>query len=145
MTKLTKGIVLDNGELCKIFRCSPQGGMRRSHKTNSLVIVIKHSVSIYDDKWDGDILHYTGMGRKGDQSFSFMQNKTLSESNNNNINVFLFEVKTINEYTFLGRVELTGKPYSTIQTDITGKNRKVCIFPLKIVEEEFVFDNKRIV
>jgi 5-methylcytosine-specific restriction protein A len=93
MARLTKRTVIDNAELCKIFHCSPQGGMRRSHKTNSLVIVMKHNVSIYDDRWDGNILHYTGMGRKGDQSFDFMQNKTLFESNKNNVNVFLFEVK----------------------------------------------------
>jgi hypothetical protein len=42
----------------------------------------------------------------------------------------------------LGRVELAGKPYTAKQTDITGKIREVCIFPLKIVEEEFDSDDK---
>ena len=39
-------------------------------------MVSNHVKSIHDDKWKGDILHYTGMGSKGDQSLSFMQNRT---------------------------------------------------------------------
>lgn len=55
---------INNAELCEVFGCSPQGGMRRSHKTNTLVIVSNHIKSIYDDRWVGDVLYYTGMALK---------------------------------------------------------------------------------
>jgi 5-methylcytosine-specific restriction protein A len=140
MHKLIKGQTIDNTKLCEIFRCSPQGGMRRSHRTNTLVIVMNHAKSIYNDKWEENILYYTGMGSEGDQSFEFIQNKTLFESNENNIKVLLFEVFKNKEYTFVGRVELIEKPYFSNQLDKNWKNRKVCIFPLKIVEEEHKFE-----
>ncbi|WP_222102844.1 restriction endonuclease [Lysinibacillus sp. BW-2-10] len=40
--------------------------MRRSHKTNTLVL-ISDRTNIYEDKMTGDIYHYTGMGQVGDQ------------------------------------------------------------------------------
>ncbi|MFX7296788.1 HNH endonuclease, partial [Acinetobacter baumannii] len=64
---LKPGAILNNAELCEYFLCSPQGGMRRSHKTNTLIIVSNHVESIYEDQWIGDELHYTGMGQVGDQ------------------------------------------------------------------------------
>ena len=68
------------GELTETFQCSTQGGMRRSHETNTLIIVSNHLKSIYKDRWDGEAgtLHYTGMGTQGDQELSFAQNKTLA-------------------------------------------------------------------
>ena len=49
-TDLEKGSILNNKQLCQLFGCSTQGGMRRSLKTNTLVIVSNHVESIYDDK-----------------------------------------------------------------------------------------------
>ena len=60
--QLEQGQVLDNKALIEIFKCSPQGGMRRSLKTNTLVVVSNHVESIYDDRWIEDTFHYTGMG-----------------------------------------------------------------------------------
>mgnify|MGYP001302183761 CR=1 FL=1 len=65
---IKQGDILNNDELCEVFKCAPQGGMRRSHKTNTLVLVSNHVKSIYADRWEGDILHYTGMGSSGNQS-----------------------------------------------------------------------------
>ena len=36
------GEEINNDRLCEIFLCSGQGGMRKSNKTNTLVIVSKH-------------------------------------------------------------------------------------------------------
>ena len=80
---IKQGEILNNEELCDIFKCSPQGGMRRSHSTNTLIIVSNNIKSIYADRWEGEILHYTGMGSSGNQSLSFGQNKTLNESKTN--------------------------------------------------------------
>ncbi|HCM0913189.1 TPA: HNH endonuclease [Vibrio parahaemolyticus] len=130
------GTKLNNTELCDAFGCSPQGGMRRAHKTNTLVIVSNHIKSIYDDRWSDGVLHYTGMGTKGDQSLTFHQNKTLAESKNNGVAVHLFEVFKDQEYTYVGEVVLDDEPYSEVRDDEECKPRQVYIFPLKLVSGE---------
>jgi 5-methylcytosine-specific restriction enzyme A len=35
---LVKGQEIDNKKLMKIFKCSPQGGMRKSNKTKTVTI-----------------------------------------------------------------------------------------------------------
>lgn len=139
---LVPGSIIDNNELVSIFKCSTQGGMRKSNTTNSLVLVSNHVDSIYDDRWESDVLHYTGMGQEGDQSLDFMQNKTLAQSNSNGVNVFLFEVFKNAEYTFIGRVNLSSAPYQEIQADNKGLSRHVWIFPIKLANEFFAIDEK---
>jgi len=108
------------------------GGMRRSKATNSLIIISDHTKGLYEDKWFGDVLHYTGMGKKGDQDLNFMQNKTLAESDKNGVEVHLFEVLVPTEYLYRGIVSLAGKPYQEIQKGEDGIPRKVWMFPLKL-------------
>jgi 5-methylcytosine-specific restriction protein A len=131
---LNKGEIFDNQQLCSIFKCSPQGGMRRSLRTNSLVIITNKTKNFYKDRWEGNILHYTGMGLFGDQSLKFAQNKTLAESNINGVNVFLFEVIHPKEYIFKGRVRLVKEPYQEYQRDLNNENRLVWIFPMKLMD-----------
>lgn len=126
------GDILTNDELMEHFKCSPQGGMRRAHRTKSLVLISDHTKSIYEDRWIDDIFHYTGMGLTGDQSLSFHQNKTLANSKEIDIRVFLFEVFEEGKYVFIGEVELTGEPYVENQPDVNDTIRKVYVFPLKI-------------
>lgn len=133
MENLKKGDKIDNATICKIFKCSPQGGMRKSNKTKTLVLVSNHVKSIYQDKWIGNVLHYTGMGSNGDQSLNFMQNKTLSESRSNGITVHLFEVYSKQEYTYQGVVELIDTPYVEHQLDTRNVKRTVWVFPLIII------------
>src|SRR6476646_5518218 len=101
---------VNNKRLCGIVKCSTQGGMRRSKKTGTLVLVSNHVQSIYNDRWIGSSLHYTGMGSEGNQRLAFMQNRTLAESNTNGIDVHLFEVNRPEVYTYAGRVGLGGTP-----------------------------------
>jgi 5-methylcytosine-specific restriction protein A len=122
--------VINNEQLCQTFGCSPQGGMRRSLKTNTLVLISNHVESIYDDRWLGGVFHYTGMGQKGDQSLTFNQNKTLSESRSNGVEVHLFEVNKEKEYTYQGRVSLADDPYPETQPDQDKLDRIVYVFPL---------------
>ena len=128
---LTIGMEINNDTLCEIFGCSSQGGMRRSKRTNTLVLVSNRVVSTYSDDWDGDTLLYTGMGQKGDQSLTFAQNKTLAESNSNGVTVHLFEVHQRKVYTYCGVVKLVKEPYPSVQEDATGEKRKVYIFPVR--------------
>lgn len=131
-TKLKRGQVINNDLLCEIFKCSPQAGMRRSLKTNSLVLVSNHVASIYDDRWIGDVFHYTGMGQLGDQTLTGTQNKTLAESAANGVDVYLFEVDRETEYRYQGQVELAAAPYQEVQPDQAQQDRKVWVFPLRL-------------
>jgi 5-methylcytosine-specific restriction protein A len=128
------GDILKNKDLRKIFQCGLQGGMRRSHRTNSLILVSDHTRGIYKDRWEGSILYYTGMGLKGDQSVSISQNKTLAESKNNKVEIYLFEVFNSGEYIYQGRARLDSRPFQEVQLDINKNNRKVWIFPLKLID-----------
>jgi 5-methylcytosine-specific restriction protein A len=124
--------VVDNDQLRAIFRCSSQGGMRRSRTTNSLVLVSDHTKSTYEDRWIKDVFHYTGMGLTGNQSLTFHQNKTLAKSTTNGVHLFLFEVFEEGKYVYIGEVELAGIPYISQQPDIKKVIRDVYIFPLKV-------------
>lgn len=48
---LTIGMEINNDTLCEIFGCSSQGGMRRSKRTNTLVLVSNRVASTYSDDW----------------------------------------------------------------------------------------------
>ena len=72
------GETITNQGLVKEFQCGNMSGMRRSHKTNTLVIISDQTKELYDDRWNGEILFYTGMGKSGDQDLAFMQNKTAA-------------------------------------------------------------------
>ena len=76
------------------------------------------------------------MGQSGDQSIDFMQNKTLAESNINQVSVHLFEVFKDLGYTYIGTVKLSNKPYSETQPDKNGLDRIVFVFPLKLTSDE---------
>jgi 5-methylcytosine-specific restriction enzyme A len=133
---IKQGQDLTNKDLCDLFKFGPQGGMRKSNSTNSLVLISNHIKSIYEDRWIGDVFHYTGMGMEGDQSLSFMQNNTLSNSLSNGISLHLFEVFQEKSYTYIGPVKLSDKPYQEMQPDQHGANRHVWMFPLIISEGE---------
>lgn len=139
---LEPGQVLSNSKLVDAFKCGNMGGMRKSAKTNSLVLISDPTKGLYDDRWDTDILHYTGMGKKGDQSLDFMQNKTLSQSKVNGISLHLFEVFKYSEYTYRGKVELINDPYPATQTGSDGKKRMVWIFPLKLLGPALITKNQ---
>ncbi|WP_102335730.1 HNH endonuclease [Salimicrobium jeotgali] len=133
-----RGDIIDNEKIKEVFKCSGQGGMRRSKKTGTLVIVSNHVRSLYGDQWEGDVLHYIGMGRKGDQSFHYMQNKSLYYSNSNEIEVHLFEVFRKKEYTYQGRVQLVGEPYMKLELDEENQMRDVCVFPVGLIDDKQV-------
>jgi 5-methylcytosine-specific restriction protein A len=129
---LESGDVIDNDTLKAIFRCSPQGAIRRSLTTNSLVLISDHTKSAYEDKWIGKTFHFTGMGLTGEQSLSLHQNKTLAESKETGIGLYLFEVFEEGHYAYIGEVELTDSPYRSRQPDSEKNLRDVYIFPLQL-------------
>ncbi|MGW8040032.1 hypothetical protein ACWEX2_07355 [Staphylococcus xylosus] len=127
----------DNNTICDVFKCSQQGGMRRSHLTNTLVLFSDHTNDVYRDhsvidNEGNETLHYTGMGQKGDQDIDHGQNKTLNHSEDLSIKVYLFESFISGEHIFRGEVRLFNKHYTTEQND-----RTVCIFPLTFNNSEY--------
>ena len=135
---LKPGDELNSAKVCEIFGCSLYGGMNRSHKTNTLIITsVRYKADrIYEDKWRGNILDYTGMGQKGDQTLTGNQNKTLYESDSNGVAVHLFEVHEKGIYTYVGEVELAATPYQDEQRDVDHRMRKVWMFPVRLKSGE---------
>ena len=132
------GQIVSNEDLYTAFVCGNMGGMRKSNTTKTLVLICDHTKGLYDDMWHGDTLHYTGMGKVGDQVLQGNQNKTLYESGHNGIGIHLFEVLDPGEYTYRGEVKLVDKPYQETQRDDNGRNRKVWMFPIKPVDSAHV-------
>lgn len=64
------GATVTNQQISAEFRYGNMGGMRRSKRTQTLVIISDHTKSLYDDKWYGDVLHYTGMGKEAIKHWS---------------------------------------------------------------------------
>ncbi len=124
------GDVITHQELTDTFQCGNMGGMRRSKATGTLILISDHT-KMYDDKWFGDELHYTGMGKNGDQVLVGNQNKTLAESKTNGVEVHLFEVFERTKYIYQGVVELAGVPYQEQQRGDDDQMRNVWMFPLK--------------
>ncbi len=139
-TGLKHGEIITNDRLREIFSCGNMGGMRRALNTNTLVIISDHTKGLYEDKWIGDILHYTGMGKKGNQDINKSQNRTLNESNRNGVEVHLFEVFKENNYIYRGRVKLTDSPYQERQKDEDGLVRDVWVFPVMVVDNQGTAD-----
>ncbi|WP_432723728.1 HNH endonuclease [Staphylococcus equorum] len=127
----------DNNTISDVFKCSQQGGMRRSHLTNTLVLFSDHTNNVYSDHTviddeGNETLHYTGMGQKGDQDIDNGQNKTLNHSEDLSIKVYLFESFISGEHIFRGEVWLSDKPYTAEQN-----GRIVWIFPLTFNNSEY--------
>ena len=124
-----------NDEIVRMFSISTQGGMRRSNSKNALVLFSTHTGldRLYEDYWKDGILYYTGMGQIGDQDIDFAQNRTLKESNNTSIVVYLFEMYRDQYYRYRGIVKLEGEPFQENETDLNGDFRKVWKFPLKVI------------
>jgi 5-methylcytosine-specific restriction protein A len=130
--EIQPGMAINNDDLVQAFAVGNAGGMRWSGKHTRLVIIVDHTKSLYDDRWDGDVLRYTGMGKAGDQALSG-QNLRLAEQPKTGTDVHLFEVFEQNNYVYAGRVALSGEVTTEPQPDEDGKTRNVFVFPLKLV------------
>ena len=142
--KLNFGDELTNEEMRSIFQCGNMGGMRRSKKTGTLVIISDDTKELYHDEWKDGVLHYTGMGKLGDQVLEGNQNDTLYHSDTNGVVVHLFEVMKKAIYTYRGVTKLVDQPYIEKQIDDHGTMRNVWIFPIKPIIECDKIDNRSI-
>lgn len=130
---LNTGDELTNNGMRELFKCGNMGGMRRSKRTGTLVIISDDTKGLYRDVWKDGVLHYTGMGKTGDQVLNGNQNETLYYSETNGVVVHLFEVMKKTIYTYRGIVRLADEPYRAEQPDDNGNMRSVWMFPIKPV------------
>lgn len=127
------GDFLSNSELSKKFTVSIMGGMRFSTENNILVLITKIHDNPYPDRWEGNKLYYTGMGRKGDQSIDFQSNKKLNSiyyTEKIATKLVLFINTDQNKYLYCGEVKTIRRPYFKYQYFTKNEKRKIIIFPL---------------
>ncbi|MBR2215016.1 MAG: hypothetical protein IJ849_04545 [Selenomonadaceae bacterium] len=129
--KLKIGQAVSNADIVKTFKCGNAGNIRRSRATNTLVLISDYTKGKYHDNWIEGVLHYTGMGKSGDQDIDKAPNSTLAECGSNGVDVHLFEVLEAGKYVYCGRVERAGDPYSESQVGDDGNDRKVWLFPMR--------------
>ncbi len=124
------GQILENKEIAETFLCSNQGGIRKSKKTNTIVLFAKFDNCSYKHRKDGDILYFTGMGKRGDQEMK-RQNKSVLNARDEGFTIHLFESYKEKEFIYQGEVELISPPTIERQLDDNNKERDVFMFPLK--------------
>lgn len=128
------GEILTNGDLMRRFAVGVMGGMRRSTELNLLLLISDPFKGLYQDRWEGDVLHYTGMGQNDNQDITHAQNDTLFHSQETDTPVHLVEALEPQRYTYAGLVELAGAPYQEQQIDDKGMLRDVWMFPIRLKE-----------
>jgi len=67
------------------------------------VLISNETKGLYEDKWYKDEFHFTLMGKNRDQILNFKQNKTLAFSNENKVEIHLFEVFKKKRYTYIDK------------------------------------------
>jgi hypothetical protein len=80
LAEIMPGVVLSNKQLYSAFGLANTGGMRRNKSAHYLVLISDPFKGLYQERWEDGVLHYTGMGKIGDQSITGTQNKTLATS-----------------------------------------------------------------
>ena len=139
--ELVIGKEYNNTDIVEMFKVGTMGAMRRSHSRNALVLISYHDGNdrVYNDYWKDDVLYFTGCGQLGNQELSG-QNKTLAESNENGVTVYLFEMFYSTKYQYRGIVRLIAQPFIEEECDIDGVPREVWKFPLKLINDKDVVD-----
>lgn len=142
INNLNIGDVFTRDQLMAIFKISGQSGIMKTNSLNCLVLTTSESNGIYDDSTVlNGVITYTGEGLTGDQTIS-KNNKTIFESNDNKIPMYLFSKDKNRKYIFEGKVKLNDEPYQSQEKDIDGNERIVWKFPLCIVyPDNYDFDN----
>ena len=138
ISDFVKGQIYNRNDLISAFKGSFMRGMNKCKRTNTLVLISKHTSNrLYGDKlFENNQIIYTGEGQRGDQSYTGA-NKDLLESEITGLTVYLFVVFKRQEYTFYGQVHLNGNPYFENELDADGNDRKVIRFPL-VLHGDFV-------
>lgn len=137
------GDIFTREQLMTIFKINGQSGIMKTNILNCLVLTTSENNGIYGDSTiENGFITYTGEGQIGDQTIT-KNNKTIYESNSNDLPMYLFSKNNNKNYIFEGRVKLCGTPYQVMEKDKNENERLVWKFPLMIVYENN-FDFKEI-
>jgi 5-methylcytosine-specific restriction protein A len=136
-----KGQYFLQKDVRKRLGCSLMTGINYNRNGNFLVIFMnahdpKSQNNPYIDRFDSQtgLYHYTGKGKKGDQTLTGT-NERLANSNKNNTDIHFFEQQNIgSNHKYVGLVKLE-KIISTIQPDEWLQNRKVYEFLLRKIND----------
>ena len=109
-------------------------GIRVNNKKNIIAVIMSHDKA-YDDRWEDDILYYTGEGKKGKQKPTAQGNKALIISKETNSKIYLFDKVTTDKYLYRGEVYTVGSVKTEKQYDEDYNLRDVLQFQLKFVDE----------
>ena len=127
------GDVFTRDQLMAIFKISGQSGIMKTNSLNCLVLTTSEENGVYGDSLvENGFITYTGEGLTGDQTIT-KNNKTIYESNENDLPMYLFSKDNNKKYIFEGQVKLCAEPYQVVEKDIDGNDRFVWKFPLSIV------------
>lgn len=113
-----------NKQIMDTYKVGNQGGIRKSNKTQCVVLIINPGVHKYSDSFMGPtVINYDGAFRKGskDQVMKY-QNKMLAETN---LPIHVYYGK-LDQYRYIGEYERFG-PYQTVYN---AEGHKVFVFPL---------------
>jgi 5-methylcytosine-specific restriction protein A len=144
---LRTGDVLSNIEISRIFDVCTRRGIRYS---GNLRTGIRHVVLItvlnktpeeslenpYNDRFEGNLLLYTGEGRVGDQRM-VRGNLVLKMQIEKGFPIYVFEKKSPGRYMFLGRFNVEGLRTEE-QLDVKGEKRTVFVFMLRKVADSIL-------
>lgn len=155
INNLIIGESYSNQQIMDTFQVANSGGIRASTKTNTIVVFTSHYLASkndisYQDQWIDGILHYTGQGKKGNQTLTH-NNKSLANAKHDEKEIHLFESFDKGKNIYRGIVELKEKPYKINELDFNSEERTVYKFPLALVSNSSVlyqkivaqFDQKR--
>ena len=130
------GKVYSAKDYSREFKCTSQSGMNYSKTTKCMVIVTKanrsdcYGCNEHGDKWEDDVLHYTGQGKIGDQKLT-RSNKRLANANKEDTKIHIYIKLSPNEYLYEGEAELINI-YTACENDEAGNIRTANKFELKL-------------
>jgi len=138
------GDVLSNMEISRLFNVCTRRGIRYSGNLKSgirhvvLTTVLNKTPeesleNPYNDRFEGEILLYTGEGRVGNQQMH-RGNLVLKMQMEKGFPIFVFEKKSPGRYMFLGGFKVESMQTER-QPDIEGKERTVFIFKLRKISD----------
>ena len=130
LKRFRNGDIIGNKEIADFFKVTNQGGIRKSLKTKSIVVIAKFTDCSYKHSKKEDILYFVGMGKKGNQQLT-RQNKALFDAKKEGFAIHVFEMYEEGNYTYKGIHEISGDLLNEKQLDDNGEERDVIIFPLE--------------
>ena len=136
--RINVGEIFSRKQLMEMFKISGQSGIMKTNALNCLVLITSENNGVYADSGiENGTIMYTGEGLRGDQQLN-KNNKSIYESKQTGLPMYLFSKDKARNYIFEGKVELCGVPYQITEKDKEGNDRLVWKFPLKIIYSEDV-------